>query len=72
MLPHRAVFFDPGGTLFRYGEVRGEFNRMPGELAALDTTPFWITSRECPLPHAERPEPLLPNIPGLLPVVNAG
>jgi putative hydrolase of the HAD superfamily len=32
-LPHRAVFFDFGGTLFSYAEVRPYFDRMLQELA---------------------------------------
>jgi FMN phosphatase YigB (HAD superfamily) len=32
-LPHRAVFFDLGGTLFSYAEVRPYFDRMLQELA---------------------------------------
>ena len=71
-MPHRAVLFDPGGTLFRYGDARGEFDRMPGELAALHTAAFWITSVERRFPRAERPEHLLASTPQLLPVVDAG
>ncbi len=32
-MPHRAVFFDFGGTLFSYAEVRPYFDRMLQELA---------------------------------------
>jgi len=32
-LPHRAVFFDFGGTLFSYAEMRPYFDRMLQELA---------------------------------------
>jgi 2-haloalkanoic acid dehalogenase type II len=32
-LPHRAVFFDFGGTLFSYAEMRPHFDRMLQELA---------------------------------------
>jgi putative hydrolase of the HAD superfamily len=32
-VPHRAVFFDFGGTLFSYGAVRGHFDALLGEIA---------------------------------------
>ena len=32
-MPHRAVFFDFGGTLFSYAEMRPYFDRMLQELA---------------------------------------